>query len=71
MEVVRKRMGWSQTKLGGAADLSSTTVSRIETGRYNPTPQETARLARALKLKPHQVMERVEVIQDDFGRRAG
>ena len=71
MEVVRKRLGWSQTKLGGATDISASEVSRIERGRTNPTPQELARLARVLKLKPHQVLEPVEVIQDDFGRRAG
>lgn len=56
----RLRRGWSQTDLGGRAGLSASDVSRVETGRFQPYPQQHLRLARALKLRPDELLLPVE-----------
>jgi transcriptional regulator with XRE-family HTH domain len=61
----RLRRRWSQTELGARSGLSASDVSRIETGRFLPYPRQLARLARALKLDPAQVLDRVETSDGD------
>jgi transcriptional regulator with XRE-family HTH domain len=60
MKQVRLRRHLSQTKLGAAADLSTSDVSKIESGRFQPYPGQLKRLARALKLKPQELLEAVD-----------
>ena len=69
IQVARKQRGWSQTQLGARARVSATDVSKIETGRFLPYPVQVKRLARALKLKPEELLEEVEI--QGFDRRAG
>lgn len=40
----RVRMGWSQTDLGKRAKIRRERISYIETGAWNPTEAELARL---------------------------
>jgi transcriptional regulator with XRE-family HTH domain len=60
MKVRRTRLGWTQTKLAAAADLSASDVSRIESGRLKPYPSQVVRLAKALKLNPRQLLQSVD-----------
>jgi ribosome-binding protein aMBF1 (putative translation factor) len=69
IEVARKQRKWNQTKLAAAAGMSTTDVSKIENGRFIPYPKQAERLARALKIKPEELLEEVEV--QGFDRRAG
>jgi transcriptional regulator with XRE-family HTH domain len=61
----RLRRRWSQTVLGARAGMSASDISRIETGRLLPYPRQISRLARALKLDPAQVLDRVETSDGD------
>jgi transcriptional regulator with XRE-family HTH domain len=47
---------WSQTQLAARACLSTSDISRIETGRFRPYPQQTVRIARALKMSPDELL---------------
>jgi HTH-type transcriptional regulator/antitoxin HipB len=50
-EIVRERreeLGWSQTRLAEAAGTRQPVISRIESGRMNPTVDMLARLADAM-----------------------
>ena len=63
MRAERLKRGWSQTRLGSKASLSASDVSRIETRRLQPYPEQLARLARALRLSPDELLESVRVDQ--------
>ena len=71
IEVARKHRGWTQRQLSDHSGVASTDISKIETGRYLPGPFQRQRLARALKLKPEQLLEEVEVQGFDRRRPAG
>ena len=50
-ELVRRRreeLGWSQARLAEAADTGQALISRIESGRVNPTVDMLGRLAEAM-----------------------
>jgi len=50
-ELVRRRreeLGWSQARLAEAAGTGQALISRIESGRVNPTVDMLARLADAM-----------------------
>lgn len=53
----RLRRKWTQTELAARSGLSTSDVSRIETGRLRPYPRQLARLARALRLAPERLLE--------------
>ena len=55
----RLQRGWNQTQLAARANMSTTEVSRIETGRAIPHPNQVLRLARALKIPPDELLEPV------------
>lgn len=44
----REQLGWSQTHLAHEAATTQAMVSRIESGRLNPTVEMLSRLARAM-----------------------
>ena len=51
-EMVRERreeLGWTQTRLAEAAGTGQALVSRVESGRVNPTVELLARLADAMQ----------------------
>lgn len=52
LKAERLRRGWTQTALGYHARVTPSEISRIETGRLRPSPSQSTRLARALKLAP-------------------
>jgi transcriptional regulator with XRE-family HTH domain len=57
----RLKRGWRQEDLGFYARMAGADVSRIETGRLQPYPTQVARLAKALGLKPEELLEEVGV----------
>ena len=52
-----KKPKLSQEKLAFAADLDRTYVSAVERGEKNPTISVFARLAKALKVRPAELVE--------------
>ena len=56
----REALGWSQEDLGFEAELDRTYVSGIERGVRNPTLQTVLVLARALDVKPSELIESAE-----------
>jgi transcriptional regulator with XRE-family HTH domain len=56
----RTRRGLSQEQLGFEADLHRTFVSDIERGARNPTVRTVWRLARALAVKPSDLIKLAE-----------
>jgi transcriptional regulator with XRE-family HTH domain len=53
----RLRRKWTQTELGARSGVSVSEISRIETGRTRPYPDQAKRLARALKVPAAQLLE--------------
>lgn len=54
---LRRERGWSQEQLADEAGLHRTYVSGIERCVRNPTLLILERLAKALKLAPHSLLE--------------
>ena len=52
-----KKPKLTQEKLAFAADLDRTYVSAVERGEKNPTISVLARLAKALKVRPSELLE--------------
>jgi transcriptional regulator with XRE-family HTH domain len=61
MKAERLRRKWTQTELAARCGLSTSDVSRIETGRLRPYPVQVSRIARALRLS------RVQLFVDAAG----
>jgi transcriptional regulator with XRE-family HTH domain len=57
MKAERLRRHWSQTQLAARAALSTSDVSKFESGRMNPYPVQARRLAKALGLRPDELLE--------------
>ena len=53
------KRGWNQTDLAYFARMSSSDVSRIESGRMVPYPGHALRLARVLDLQPSELLVEV------------
>lgn len=55
----RKKKGWSQDKLAKLADVTHTTLVKIESGvNKNPTIQTLTKLADALEVSIDELVER-------------
>lgn len=57
---LRKKLGYSQEVLAEKADLHRTYIGGIERGERNISLVNIVRLARALKVRPDQLLERVQ-----------
>ncbi|MDJ0513770.1 MAG: helix-turn-helix transcriptional regulator [Methyloceanibacter sp.] len=55
---IREERGLSQEELAFETDLHRTYVSGVERGVRNPTVLVIDRLAKALKVKPHELLQR-------------
>lgn len=55
MRINRKRLGYSQMKLGELANLSPSFICDVETGRKFPSAQSLDSIARALGLHPFEL----------------
>jgi transcriptional regulator with XRE-family HTH domain len=56
----RLRREWSQEQLGAMAQLSATDISKIERRFLSPYPEQRQRLAKALGIRPEELLEEVE-----------
>lgn len=59
MRAERIRRGWSQQRLAVEAGVGYADVSRIECGWLRPYPGQAEKIARALGLRPEQLLEEV------------
>ena len=63
----RKRKGLTQEELSGLAALDRTHYSKIERGLRTPTIETLFKIAYALDMKPHKLIEIIEKeIPEDF-----
>lgn len=53
---LRERKGWSQEELGFRADLHRNYIGGIERGERNVGLESIAKLARALKIRPRDLL---------------
>lgn len=60
---LRRRKKLSQVDLAARAGISATYLSEIEQGERNPTLAVVVRLARALDVKPTQLVSRLDDIE--------
>lgn len=60
IRVCRVRKGLSQEVLSGLAGLDRTHYSKIERGLRSPTIDTFFKIAQALDMQPHQLMEELE-----------
>lgn len=67
---VRHARRLSQTALGAAAVVSTSTISLIENGRLRPSAGQAAKIARALGVEPRAVRELAEAVGAE-GRQDG
>lgn len=54
---IRERLGFSQFEIARRSRIHPATLSKIESGRYIPYPDELRRLARALKVSSEDLQE--------------
>lgn len=57
LQELRLRAAMTQVDLAVRAGLTRTTISRLEMGDPNAYPSTIKKLARALKVKPHELWE--------------
>lgn len=60
IERLRKEKGLSQEVLSSFASIARSHLSMIETGSKNPNFQTIWRLANALELEPHELVNMIE-----------
>jgi transcriptional regulator with XRE-family HTH domain len=52
----RQRLNWSQEKLAERADMHWTFISGVERGKYNISLDSLARIAKALRRQPYELL---------------
>jgi transcriptional regulator with XRE-family HTH domain len=68
VEFVRRSKGLNQTQLGQLAKIGQAYISLLEMGRFIPTPDQLARIARALGAHPDTLLKPVTVQQESDER---
>lgn len=59
LKAARLAKGWTQRDLAFYARLSEADISKLERGWHKPFPAQAARLAKALGLRPDELLEEV------------
>jgi len=60
LQELRTERGLSQEKLGFESDYHRTYISQLERGQKNPSLKAIFRLARALGVRPSEMIRRIE-----------
>jgi transcriptional regulator with XRE-family HTH domain len=60
LQMERLRRGWTQVDLAYRAKVTPSEISRIERGQGTPYANQGKRLAKALRLRPNQLLETVD-----------
>ena len=61
IRILRKEKGLSQAKLAAIAGYSDSTISDLEAGLNNPSFASLCNIAKALDIKPSELLEGVEL----------
>lgn len=64
LAMLRKQLGWNQTKVAEACDLSCATVSRVEKGSQFLTLPALFRLAAVLGVEPGKLIPDLEDLEN-------
>ncbi|HEU5292461.1 MAG TPA: helix-turn-helix transcriptional regulator [Cyclobacteriaceae bacterium] len=59
---LREERGLSQQELADFSEVDRTYISDLERGLYSPSLNTIYKLAEVLKLKPHELIEKVDVL---------
>ena len=65
IQACRQRKGLSQEVLSGLAGLDRTHYSKIERGLRSPTIDTLFKIAHALDMRPHQLMQELETALEE------
>ena len=65
LQEIRKKRGLSQEELGFESGYHRTYISLLERGLKNPSLKTIFQLARALKIRPSEIIRRIENQTDD------
>ena len=57
---LREERGLSQQELADYSELDRSYISDMERGRYNPTLNTVYKLAEILKVKPNEILQKVD-----------
>ncbi len=60
LQKIRKKRGLSQEELGFESGYHRTYISLLERGLKNPSLKTIFQLARALKIRPSEIIQRIE-----------
>ena len=60
LQDIRQKQGLSQEDLGFESGYHRTYISLLERGQKNPSLKAIFRLAKALKIKPSEIIKRIE-----------
>jgi len=69
LQQLRKERGLSQEELGFESGYHRTYISQLERGKKSPSLQTIFQLAKALKVEPSEIVERVQTIIDTRSKR--
>ncbi len=69
LQQLRKECGLSQEELGFESGYHRTYISQLERGKKSPSLQTIFQLAKALKVEPSEIVERVQTIIDTRSKR--
>ena len=69
LQQLRKERGLSQEELGFESGYHRTYISQLERGKKSPSLQTIFQLAKALKMEPSEIVERVQTIIDTRSKR--
>jgi transcriptional regulator with XRE-family HTH domain len=62
LQQLRKECGISQEELGFESGYHRTYISQLERGKKSPSLQTLFQLAKALKVEPSQIVERIQTL---------
>jgi len=62
LQQLRKECGVSQEELGFESGYHRTYISQLERGKKSPSLQTIFQLAKALKVEPSQIVERIQTL---------
>lgn len=62
IKTLREERGLSQQELADYSEVDRTYISDLERGLYSPSLKTIYKLAEILKLKPHELIQKVDAI---------
>lgn len=63
LEYRRRERRWTQSQVAQLVRIGQPVISLIEQGRFIPTPDQLARLGRALDIPPDDVLKPIAVVE--------